>query len=165
MPNLLLLPGFMLNTHLWDDIRDDLSTLGQLYFGDLGLDDSLDAMDPVVTKAAVAVNQGKQATGLPKWQAKLGAEWDVNALSGLTLTANATTASKQYLSADNTLSVPGRTVFDMGARYATKVSGRPLTLRAAVNNLTNKAYWAKPNFTSIALGAPRTFLLSATMDF
>lgn len=52
MPNLLLLPGFMLNTHLWDDIRDDLSTLGQLYFGDLGLDDSLDAMaDRVLANA------------------------------------------------------------------------------------------------------------------
>ncbi len=35
---------------------------------------------------------------LPKWQAKLGAEWDVAALQGLTLTTNATSASKQYLS-------------------------------------------------------------------
>lgn len=121
--------------------------------------------DAEVTKAAVATNEGKQATGLPKWQAKLGVEWDVPALQGLTLTANATAASKQYLSADNSLSVPGRTVFDVGARYVTKVSGRPLTLRATVTNLTNRAYWAKPHYTSLALGAPRTFYLSATMDF
>lgn len=121
--------------------------------------------DAEVTKAAVAANQGKQATGLPKWQAKLGAEWDVPALQGLTLTANATTASKQYLDAENSLSVPGRTVFDVGARYVATVSGRPLTLRAAVTNVTNKAYWAKPHFTSLGLGAPRTFTLSASMDF
>lgn len=121
--------------------------------------------DAEVTKAAVSANEGKQATGLPKWQAKLGAEWDVPAMQGLTLTANATAASKQYLSADNSLSIPGRTVFDVGARYATKVSGRPLTLRAAVTNVTDKAYWAKPHFTSLGLGAPRTFLLSATMGF
>lgn len=121
--------------------------------------------DAEVTKAAVAANEGKQATGLPKWQAKLGAEWDVPAVQGLTLTGNATSASKQYLSADNSLSVPGRTVFDLGGRYVTKVSGRPLTLRAAVTNVTNKAYWAKPHYSSLALGAPRTFKLSATMDF
>lgn len=121
--------------------------------------------DTVVTKAAISANIGKQATGLPKWQAKLGVEWDAPALQGLTLTANATAASKQYLNADNSLSVPGRAVFDVGARYATKVSGRSFTLRAAVTNVTNKAYWAKPHYTSLALGAPRTFQLSATMDF
>lgn len=87
------------------------------------------------------------------------------ATQGLTLTANATSASKQYLNADNSLSVPGRTVFDLGARYATRVSGRPLTLRADVTNVTNEAYGAKPHYTSLALGAPRTFLFSATMDF
>lgn len=118
-----------------------------------------------VTRASVATEQGRQATGLPKWQGKLGAEWDVPAVQGLTLTANATTASRQYLSADNALSVPGRTVFDLGARYATRVSGRPVTLRAAIANVANKAYWAKPHFTSLALGAPRTLLLSASVDF
>ena len=121
--------------------------------------------DAEVTKAAVAANEGRQAIGVPKWQAKLGAEWDAPALRGLTLTANTTAASKQYINADNSLSVSGRTVFDVGARYATNVSDRPLTLRATVTNVTNKAYWAKPHYTSLALGAPRTFQLSATMDF
>ncbi len=118
-----------------------------------------------VTKSAVAANQGKQGVGVPRWQGKLGAEWDIPAVQGLTLTANATAASKQYISADNSLSVPSRTVFDVGARYAQKVSGHPLTLRASVTNVTNKAYWAKPHYTSLALGAPRTFQLSVTMDF
>jgi iron complex outermembrane receptor protein len=121
--------------------------------------------DAEVTKAAVASSQGKQATGLPKWQAKLGAEWDVPVAQGLTLLANATSVSKQYLSADNSLSIPGNTVFDVGARYATKFAGNPLTLRAMVTNVTGKTYWAKPHYTSLALGAPRTFYLSATMDF
>lgn len=121
--------------------------------------------DAEVVKAAAAADEGKQATGLPKWQAKLGAEWDVPAAQGLTLTANASSASKQYLSSDNSLSIPGRTVFDVGARYVTKLTGYPLTLRASVTNVGNKAYWAKPHFTSLGLGAPRTFLLSAAMDF
>ncbi len=122
-------------------------------------------LDAEVTQAAVAANEGKQATGVPKWQAKIGAEWDVPTMQGMTLTANATMAAKRYLSADNSLSVSGHTIFDVGARYATKVSGRPLTLRAAVANVTDKAYWARPHYTTLALGAPRTFYLSATMDF
>ncbi|PAT33719.1 TonB-dependent receptor [Vandammella animalimorsus] len=118
-----------------------------------------------VLKAAAAAHQGRQATGLSKWQAKLGAEWDVPALPGLTLSAHANYASRQYLSADNALSIPGRTVFDLGARYATHLASYPLTLRASVANAANKTYWAKPHYTSLALGAPRSFQLSATVDF
>ncbi|WP_408698768.1 hypothetical protein, partial [Acinetobacter baumannii] len=33
------------------------------------------------------------------------------------------------------------------------------------DNLTNKSYWSMPQFTSLMLGAPRTYLLSATIDF
>ena len=122
-------------------------------------------VDPNVTKAANPVNQGRQATGVPKLQGKLGLEWDVPPMRGLTLTANATAVSRQYISADNSLSVPGRTIYDVGARYATRLTGRPFTLRASVLNVTNKAYWGMPLLSSLALGAPRTFLLSASMDF
>lgn len=122
-------------------------------------------VDPEVTRTAVAANQGKQATGVPKLQGKLGAEWDLPAVQGLTLTANATAVSKQYISADNLLSVPGYTVYDLGVRYATKVSSHPLTFRSSVTNVTNTAYWGMPLLSSLALGAPRTFQLSATVDF
>lgn len=122
-------------------------------------------VDPKLTKTAGGVNEGKLATGVPKLQGKLGVEWDVPVVHGLTLTANATAASKQYVNADNSLSVPGRTIYDLGARYSTAVAGHPVVLRAAVNNVTNKAYWAMPQWTNLGLGAPRTFLLSATVDF
>ncbi|MDN2703771.1 TonB-dependent receptor [Janthinobacterium sp. SUN100] len=122
-------------------------------------------VDPVLSKTMGGANQGKQATGVPKLQAKLGVEWDTPAIPGVTLTANATAASKQYINADNSMSVPGRTVFDLGARYATKAAGRPLTVRASVTNVGNRAYWALPQWTSLGLGAPRTVMLSATTEF
>jgi hypothetical protein len=122
-------------------------------------------VDPEVTRAAVAASQGKQATGVPKLQGKLGVEWDVPGVQGLTLTGNATAVSKQYISADNSLSVAGRTTYDVGARYATRLASRPVTLRASVSNLTNKAYWGMPLLSSLALGAPRTSPLSAPLDF
>ncbi|WP_279628804.1 TonB-dependent receptor [Vreelandella nigrificans] len=122
-------------------------------------------VDPKLTQTAGGINQGNQATGIPDLQAKLGTEWDVPASQGLTLMANATAMSEQYINADNSLSVPGHTIYDVGARYTTNISSHPLTLRANINNVTNKAYWGMPLLSSLALGAPRTFMLSATLDF
>ncbi len=43
-PQILLLPGFMLDARLWDDVRSGISELGHLSFGDITQDDSLEAM-------------------------------------------------------------------------------------------------------------------------
>ncbi|MGP9766213.1 TonB-dependent receptor [Halomonas sp. AOP13-D3-9] len=122
-------------------------------------------VDPEITRAASDEDQGNQATGVPDLQAKLGTEWDLPAAPGLTLTANATAMSEQYINSDNSLSVPGHTIYDVGARYATHLSSYPLTLRATINNVTDKTYWGMPQLSSLALGAPRTFMFSASLDF
>lgn len=49
---LLLLPGFMLDQTLWDDMRAGLQQLGQLHFGDVGQDDSISAMAARVLQQA-----------------------------------------------------------------------------------------------------------------
>ena len=105
-------------------------------------------VQPKLTRTAGGVNEGRIATAVAQRQAKLGVEWDVPTLQGLTLTGTATAMSKQYISADNRLSVPGRTLFDVGARYSTTVAGRSLALRASVNNVTNKSYWGMPLLSS-----------------
>ncbi|MGO2203017.1 TonB-dependent receptor [Pseudomonas helleri] len=122
-------------------------------------------VDPKLTKTAGGINQGKTATGLPKLQGKLGVEWDTSVIDGLTLTANATSVSKQYISADNSQSIPGYTIFDVGTRYTTHLASRPITLRGSVTNVANKAYWGTPLLSSLGLGAPRTVELSASVDF
>ena len=86
-----------------------------------------------------------------------------SALHGLTLTRIASSMSRQYISADNALSVPGPSMVDLGVRYALRVADRPVTLRAAVLNVANKAYWA--GSLASGTGAPRTFQLSASVDF
>ncbi|MCX5468958.1 TonB-dependent receptor [Acinetobacter nematophilus] len=122
-------------------------------------------IDPELTKTAGGKNQGNTATGVAKQQAKLGLEWDTPILQGLTLTGNATAVSKQYINQENTLSASGRTLFDLGARYKSELAQLPVTLRASVNNVTNKAYWGMPQLSSLALGAPRTYMLSVSLDF
>ncbi|MDR0278778.1 MAG: TonB-dependent siderophore receptor [Paucimonas sp.] len=122
-------------------------------------------VDPEVTKAAVAANEGKKATAYPKLQGKLGVEWDTPVVEGLTLTGNVSSVSKQYISADNSLSIPGYTTFDIGARYATQIASKPVVFRAGIENLTDKDYWGVPLTASLGLGAPRTYLMSASVDF
>ncbi|TCK09276.1 TonB-dependent receptor [Marinobacterium mangrovicola] len=122
-------------------------------------------VDAELTKTQGGVNQGNQASGVPEFIGKLGAEWDTPMITGLTLTGNATSVSEQYIDADNEISLPGHTIFDVGARYETRLADQSVTWRLNVKNLTDKAYWAMPHYSSLGLGAPRTVMLSATMDF
>ena len=82
----------------------------------------------------------------------------------MTLIVGTQAASRQYLDTRNQLSLPGRAIHDLGLRHATRMLGRSLVIRAAISNPGNKVYWAKPHYTSLGLGAPRTFMLSVTMD-
>ena len=67
------------------------------------------------------------------------------------------------------LLVPGWTRFDLGARYATAIAGREVTIRARVDNVADRDYWASvggfPGAGYLVVGAPRTFSLSASIDF
>jgi iron complex outermembrane receptor protein len=87
----------------------------------------------------------------------------------LTLTGRAIHTSSQYADAANTQTVPAWTRFDVGARYLTEVDGHLLTLRASVDNVANKNYWASaggyPGSSYLVLGAPRTVMLSASVEF
>lgn len=123
-------------------------------------------IDGELTKTQGGVNDGNDAIGVPHVQINLGGEWDTPFLPGLTLSARAIHTSRQYVDAANTQSIPDWTRFDIGARYALKVDGRPVMLRANVENLFDKRYWASANSGfGLSPGAPRTVLLSATMDF
>ena len=104
---------------------------------------------------------------MPRWQANLGAEWDIAAVPGLTLNARTIYTGRQYVDEANSQSIPSWTRVDIGARYATKLSpSQTLTLRALVTNVFDRSYWASSTSGSqLQMGKPRTFYLSATMDF
>ena len=128
-------------------------------------------LDARLRRQLNAGHDGKQATGVPRLIARLGLEYDIAAVPGLTLTGLLNHVGKRHATADNRLSLSPYATVDVGARYATRVAGQPLTLRASVKNLTNKAYWggswlaSGDSGLSGGLGAPRTFMLSASMDF
>lgn len=117
--------------------------------------------------AANPLTIGKTAPGVPNVQLNLGAEWDASFLRGLTFSGRLIYTSSQYLDPTNYQSIPGWTRFDAGVRYLLeRPDGKPLALRFNVENLFDANYWASATSTfGLAMGAPRTFLVSLSTDF
>jgi len=112
---------------------------------------------------------GKDGIGAPKIQGNVGLDWSVPQLRGLSLDGRVVYTGAQYADTANTQKLPSWTRLDLGGRYVTEVGSQLLTLRARVENVTDKDYWASaggyPGAGYLTLGEPRTYMLSATVDF
>ena len=119
-----------------------------------------------LTKTAGNLYNGNTPYGVPKWTANLGTEWDLPWVPGVTLTGRMITTSAQYVNSANTQQIGGWTRYDVGARYATRIYGKGVVLRAAVENVTNRIAWSGTfNDGYVIQNAPRTVKLSASIDF
>lgn len=123
-------------------------------------------IDAELTKTNTATTLGKTAVGVPRFQVNLGAEWDTRFAPGMTLTGNMFYTGQQYVDQANTQSIPKWIRFDFGARYKTAVLGKITTYRISLLNAFNKKYWSSvDSYSGLAIGEPRTLLMSATVDF
>lgn len=119
-----------------------------------------------IRRAATPSLVGNRPIGTSRIQANLGAEWDIPPLPNLTLTGNLTYTGRQFVDQANRLSIPGWTRLDLGMRYATVLAGRKTTFRASVQNAANRKAWAGvPSWGAVSAMIPRTFIVSATVDF
>ncbi len=126
-------------------------------------------MDPEVRSPGNSSN-GNDAIGVSKRQINLGAEWDVPGVTGLALNARVINTGKQYADAANTQVVRASTRLDIGARYLMDMgNNRTLTLRARIDNVTNRGYWESvggyPGSNYLVLARPRTLAVSGTVSF
>lgn len=123
-------------------------------------------LDGELTDSATAANRGNKPVGVPDVQANLWAEWDTPWIEGFTLTSGAIYTDRQYVNQANTQALDAWTRFDAGARYATRIEGRPTTFRATVQNVFDREYWSGvASYGAFSPGSPRTLQLSATVDF
>lgn len=126
-------------------------------------------IDAELERTAGGTSDGNRAIGVPSAQYTFGVEWDVPLLRGLSLDARTLYTASQYFDAQNAASIPSWTRFDLGARYITRVAGKDVTFRARIDNVSDRAYWAAaggyPGSSYLVQGAPRTAMLSATVDF
>ncbi|WP_188704131.1 TonB-dependent receptor [Silvimonas iriomotensis] len=115
------------------------------------------------------LTDGKRVIGVPRFQGNLGMEWEVPQLEGLALNGRVVYTGASYADATNTLEVPSWTRLDLGVRYLTEIQNRAVTLRGRIDNVFNRDYWSAvggyPGYGYLTVGTPRTFSVSASVDF
>jgi iron complex outermembrane receptor protein len=124
-------------------------------------------IDGKQAKTAGGLTDGRTAIGVPTVNANIGAEWDTPFVRDLTLTGRVIYTGQQYVDTANTLKLPDWTRVDIGARYTftSPWNGKPIVVRANIENVFNQAYWASAYSGVITLAAPRTYLVSTTFNF
>ncbi|MEW4447451.1 TonB-dependent receptor [Qipengyuania sp. JC766] len=129
-------------------------------------------VDAEITESDNPTLLGNAALGVPDWTANANVEWDIPFVRGLTLTGRVQHTGEQAANQTNTLTLDDWTIFDAGARYVLAAGDVPVTLRVAVDNVTDEEYWASA-FTSfgggdtarLLQGRPRTYRASVSIDF
>ncbi|WP_407189918.1 TonB-dependent receptor [Bradyrhizobium centrosematis] len=143
-----------LEFNVYGEIMPDVRVLG-----------GISLLDGTLTKTAVAANVGNTPIGVPNIQANIGAEWDLPWMRDLTLNGAVIYTGRQFVDSANKQPIPEWTRLDLGARYTTAINGRKTVFRANIQNVTGESYWSSvASFGTFFLGAPRTYLLSMTVD-
>lgn len=111
--------------------------------------------------------EGKKGVGVPNYTATASAEYDLPFLAGATVSGRFIQTGRQNANPTNTIALPSWNRIDLGGRYTFKASQTRYTLRAGVENLTNKDYWQGVSTSNnvLFIGNPRTFKVSMTVDY
>jgi iron complex outermembrane receptor protein len=72
--------------------------------------------------------------------------------------------SRQVANTDDTVEVPGRTVFHLGGRYRFQLFGKPATLRAQLSNMFDRYGWTMISGGAYVYNAPRRFEMYVAAD-
>ncbi len=112
-------------------------------------------------KTQDGTKDGWYACGAPKWNGVLAAEYEATKDTSLIGRVNFT--GKSHVN-DNGTMAPGFTTMDLGVQHNLKFNGFNVKLNAMCYNVLGKDYWISRG-NSVALGNPRTFMVSAQMNF
>ncbi len=152
----------------------ELSAIGEIA-PNLTLFGGLTLLDARLENTPLASTNDKRYVGAAKVKGNALVEYRVPAVQGLVAMFNYQFSGARPANDTNTQEAPGYNLIDIGARYATPFGGYPVTLRLAVNNVTDRKYWstiAPSNLTGANtgnllahLGSPRTVLGSVSVEF
>lgn len=108
---------------------------------------------------------GNRVAGAPQFVAATRVSYDIPYVPGLRVGADAKFTGNTKVRAQGDLVAPGYLLVNLGANYLTRVGDHDVTLRAAIDNITNRRYWMFQYDSYIAPGEPRTVSLNAKIDF
>jgi iron complex outermembrane recepter protein len=111
----------------------------------------------------------QQVINVPRLRTALFADLAIPHARGVHLMPGWSYTARKQATRDDTVSVPGYNIVNLGARYTPGGEQGRMTLRVYADNITNKRYWkdtgASYGDTYLHLGAPTTVRLSAHYAF
>lgn len=116
------------------------------------------------TKIKGADFGGTRPVAVPKWSAKMFAEYSPPALAGVSVNTTMSYTGKSPYNPQNTQEFSSYFTVDLGARYEMDYAdSKRLTFRLAIENLFDKDYWLPR--TSLQFGSARTIKASVSAGF
>jgi iron complex outermembrane recepter protein len=135
----------------------------------LRLNASLAGIHAISQNTGTPSYDNQQVINVPRMHTNLFADVTVPRLRGLYVMPGWNYSSSKEATRDDTVSVPGVNLFNLGLRYTPGGERGRATFRIYANNLTDKKYWsdtgASYGDTFVWLGAPASVRLSAHYSF
>jgi iron complex outermembrane receptor protein len=151
----------------------ELSAIGEIAQG-LKVYGGVTLLNARLEHTPLVATNDKLYVGAPKVKGNTLFEYDIPGINGLVASFDYQFSTDRAGDDTNSLFVAGYNLFDLGARYTTRLFGKAATLRLSVDNLTDRHYWstiAPSNLTGANtgnlvahLGAPRTVLAGVSVD-
>lgn len=121
-------------------------------------------LDPTAEKTGNVLVDGKRPVNVPRRTFTLFADYKIGGVPGLAINGGYQYIGDRALDTTNDRFIEGYGLLNVGMRYETSVAGKKAVLRATIDNLANKNYWAAAT-PSLHAGLPRTIKLAAQLDF
>ena len=151
------------------------STISGRIFPSLMVTAGLSVLDPKLTNTGIAATNNRNFVGIPDYKSNILAEYRLPVILGAFLNFDWQHVGRRAIDDINSSYTPQYNVFDLGARYTTKLFGKVTTWRITANNASNVHYWSTLGPGSITgqstgsylghLGEPRLITASMRFDF
>jgi len=123
-------------------------------------------MEPRVSGEEVANGTiGKVPVGQTERFTIGSAEYQLPRLPSFSVSATVQSVADRMASSDNQLSIPARSILDLGARYRFQIGGAPATLRLSFGNVFDKFGWRTNSSEVFVTNAPRRVAITLAADF
>jgi iron complex outermembrane receptor protein len=143
----------------------ELSLAGQIIEG-LNVVLGTVLMEPRVSGEEVANGTiGKVPVGQTERVTIGSAEYQLPWLPSFSVSATVQSIDDRMASSDNQLSIPARSVLDLGARYRFRIGNAPATLRLSFGNVFDKFGWRTNSSEVFVTNAPRRIAITLAADF
>ena len=149
------------------------ATVSGRIFPSLMVTAGLSVLDPKLTNTGIAATNNRNFVGIPDYKSNILAEYRLPVILGAFMNFDWQHVGRRPIDDINSSYTPQYNVFDLGARYTTKLFGKVTTWRVTANNASNVHYWSTLGPGSITgqstgsylghLGEPR--LITASMRF